>query len=125
MLGAVYRLLMLWKKPSMAAWQDANTMHWDDAVRKPTPLRAALARSILLVSGMRLGLACGQVLWDIEAFFDSFAVADVVRAARDLEYPARLLPIAVQQRASPRLLTSGGALEGIHNVCEGVLLGGA
>ena len=27
LLDAVYRLLMVWKKPCMAAWQDASPMH--------------------------------------------------------------------------------------------------
>ena len=46
----------------MAGWQSANIMHWDDAIKGSGPLRAALARHMLLESGSRLGLACGQVL---------------------------------------------------------------
>ena len=123
--GAVYRLLMLWKKPSMAAWQDANTMRWGDAVRKSTPLRAALARNILLESGTRLGLACGQVLWDIEAFFDSFSVTDVTRMAVRLGYPKRLLLLALQQHTAPRIVMAMGAADTIHGVNEGVWPGDA
>ena len=67
-------------------------------MRGSTPLRAALARHVLLEAGARLGLACGQILWGVEAFFDSFTVAKVVRGARDLGYPARLLAVVAQQR---------------------------
>jgi hypothetical protein len=42
-------------------------LHWDDA-----------ARGCTLESGARCGLACGQVLWKVEAFIDSFAVADAI-----------------------------------------------
>ena len=125
LLDATYRLIMVWKKPSMMALQDAHTMHWHDAMRKPTPLRAALAKSILLKSGARLGLAVGQVLWVIEAFIDSFAVTDITRMAVRLGYPRRLLALALQQHTAPRIVTAMGAADTIHGINEGVLFGDA
>jgi hypothetical protein len=125
LLVAIYRLIMVWKKPSMMAWQDANTMHWGEAIRKSTPLRAALARSIPLESGARLGLAVGQVLWDSEAFFDSFAVTGVTRMAVRLGCPRRLLSLALQQHTAPRIVAAMGAADTIHGANEGVLLGDA
>ena len=54
-------------------------------------MRAAMCRGILLEAGARLGFATASILWDVEAFFDSFGVGDAVAVAGRLRYPQRLL----------------------------------
>ena len=76
-------------------------------------------------SGARLGLACGQVLWGIEAIFDSFVVSDVTRMAVRLGHPKRLLAFALLQHTAPRIVTAMGAAGVIHGVNEGVSPGDA
>ena len=53
----------------------------------------------------------GQVLWGIEAFFDSFAETDVTRMAVRLGYPKRLLLLALQQHTAPRIVAAMGAAD--------------
>ena len=123
LIDALYRLILAWQRPALAAWTAANVQFWDDAVKGSTPLRAALVRSTLLEAASKLQLPCALALWDIEAYFDSFSVSDVARLATRLGYPQRLLLLALQLHTSTRLLTCGGSTIALGGISEGVLAG--
>ena len=123
LIDALYTALLAARRPMLAAWAAKHTAVWDDAVSGSTLLRAALCRNTLLEAATRLQLPCALALWDIEAFFDSLSVVDVVRIATRLKHNQLLLLLALQLHTSPRLLTVGSCTTPLGSVSESALAG--
>ncbi len=97
----------------MARWSAAKSQFWDKAVAGSSALRAAVLRQTRLEGAWAQNFAWGQVLWDIEKFYDHIEAEQVVEVALSdgVYYPLIPLILGLMMHAAPRrVATEGGAV---------------
>ena len=109
-LGALYRLIQKARKGETMAWARGYEAQWDDAKPGRSAQSAAMPRNIRCEVAARKGQAVVALLWDIEAFYDSIAIPDLVHLALEAGYPPWQLGLAVQASAAIRHLNASGEL---------------
>ena len=100
-------LFRLWSKSRgiyRSSWDDTHSGFWDDAVRGSSALQAALRRNISNEISSHLGHHNITTLWDIEKFYDSIDIVELLKLARNMNYPSLLLALVVQLYLCPRIL---------------------
>ena len=83
-------------------------------------LRAALRRTIQDETAVGLGKVVAGVYWDMEKFYDTLSIRQVIHWAHELGYPRRILIIGLMAHMAPVIRksledakTSLGQIEGI------------
>ena len=91
-------------------WARQYESEWDDAKLGSSAQAAALARNLKCEVHAAKGQTVVALLWDIEAFYDSIAIPELVDEALSAGYPPWELRLAVQACAAIRHLVAGGTV---------------
>ncbi|CAE8616817.1 unnamed protein product, partial [Polarella glacialis] len=104
--SALYRLWSRMRKFIMSSWEEEHHGFWDTAIRGSSPLRAALVRELKNECCAWMNIDVGQILWDVEKFYDSIDIPTLALAALRLDYPPVLLHMGLQVHRGVRYITA-------------------
>ena len=86
-------------------WEEGFVRAWDDAVRGNSALDAALKRRLLEDMAGAIRWSALGIYYDMEKFYDSISVEDLISAMIAFEYPAHLATIDIQVHLGPRRIS--------------------
>ena len=111
-IGLICMLQRLWeliRQPPMQQWTREKAGFGDQAVAQSPALRCALLRSAAAESASASGFETAMVMVDLEKFYDTICMADLIRLALKLEMPATTLYLDLPIYLSPRFFAIPGS----------------
>lgn len=106
-----------------SAWEDEHVGVWDIAVRGSDAAGIAYQRAFCNESAVLFGMEAVQTGWDLEKFYDTIAIQNLVREAKRLDYLLRLLTISLQVHLSARWLRVGATISDGIKPCTSIMAG--
>ncbi len=100
----LYRLWARLYGDPVSEWEAARAGFWDDAVRGSSALRAAIGRALQNELALSEGLSTVAVLWDLEKFYDTVRLTDLISAAERGDFPMVNLVMSVTMYLAPRIV---------------------
>eukprot|EP00959_Pyramimonas_sp_CCMP1952_P419500 8786906-Pyramimonas_sp.AAC.1 len=109
LMGFCYVVLLRIRRPHVQAWDRAYHGPWDKTVGSSAEAAGWLDE---LESELALhqGFQVAGSLLDLRKFYDSVCLTDLVDAAIELNYPLRLLALALDSYLGARILTLTGCI---------------
>ena len=80
-IGLACFLYCVWsiiRAPPTVQWDERKAGFWDDAVRGSSALQATLLRRAKAEAAILGGKHCGELCWDMEKFYDSVPLVDLI-----------------------------------------------
>ena len=103
----LYRIWARAEQSAIRAWEAANTAPHDSVGAGLSAELASALRGLQNEIATGQGMYTANTLWDIEKFFDSVCITDIVSAALAHGYPGKPLVLGAMQHIAPRLLQVG------------------
>ena len=91
----------------IADWDAAFAGYWDYVVRRSSPLRAAVLRSLKAAVAVILQMTPMSINWNISALFDNIYFADLIPQALRRNFHPRLLAMAMRVHRGYRTFKGG------------------
>ena len=111
------------EEPSWDKWERMFTQSYDKAKRGSSCLLTALAKGLRAEVGHWCKKVPLGVFNDIEKFFDSLDIEQLLHEAIQLEFPPDILTMALQQHLAPRIIQVSGYSSIPVEVSNGILQG--
>ena len=85
-------------------WDVQTGSAHDSALAGRSPLTATAMRALIMEDASLRGRVTVLVLWDVEKFFDSIDILQLLRQAERMDFPTEVLLLGMQAHRAPRSL---------------------
>ena len=111
------------RSSGMREWDEAKAQHWDSAVRGASAQKAGLLRRLLDELAVLSGLDSLSIYWDVEKFYDSICIVQLVKLAAGRGFPLHVAAIDLQVHLGLRIIRWAGSHSQPLKVSTSVLAG--
>ena len=107
----------------VAQWEKDLESFWDTAIAGTSVLAACIHRSLAVETATSDGNGFAVALWDLEKFFDTIDIVQLIPKAEALEYLVSDLRVGLMVHTAPRILRHGSFVSRITEVTRSILAG--
>ena len=87
-----------------SSWDEKKAGFWDDAIKGSSALQATLLRRTNAEAAASLGLCVVENCWDIEKYYDSIDLLQLIVGMQQLDYPIAVAAMDLLIHVAPRIL---------------------